>query len=238
MEYVVAKIRDKMRIFEKSGKAVSTFFLTPAEVQEARNVLKNIEYAILGGYDEAERRIIVIGNESANLTDYLSIIRVESFQKGLSHRSILGSVLGLGIKREMIGDIIVNDKICDIIVIREMKEYICNHLQKVGNEKVSTKEISFQEILPIDANKEIKIVSVASLRVDAIISTTYGISREKSNGLVMQEKVLINFVPCSNNSKAIREGDIISVRGYGRLRVIEIVGETRKGRMRLKVEVY
>ena len=214
MEYTTAKMRDKIRICEKTGKEMHTFFLTPAEVQEIMHLLRGYEYTLSGGFEEAERRMVVIGNDNADLENYLTVIRVESFQKPLTHRSVLGSVLGLGMKREMIGDIIVKDKICDIIIIQEMKKYILNELHKVGSQKVEVYEVKLTDLLQLEDSKEVRTLSVASLRVDALISVAFGISREKSSLLVTQEKVLVNFLPCTNQAKAIKEEDLISVRGF------------------------
>lgn len=228
MEYCANQIRDKIRMYEKTGKEIATNFLTPKEVQEVLSILKNYEYTLNGGFEGAERRIIVVGNSSADLNDYLAVIRIKSFNKDLQHRSVLGSVLGLGIKREMVGDIIVQGLICDVVVIKEMKNFLINTLRKIGSESVEVSEIDLQNILKIDENKELKSFSIASLRVDAIISSVFGISREKSAGLINQEKVLINFAPCLNNSKAIKAGDLISVRGFGRIKLAEVVRRNTK----------
>lgn len=236
MDYNIAKIRDKLRIFEKTNKSTSTFFLTPSQIEEAKSILKNVSYNIAGGYEDAERNIIIFGDESYQ--NFIKVIRIEtSGGETLNHRSVLGSLLGLGIKREILGDIIVKENICDIIIMQEMEEYIINNFQKVGNFKIKIKKIAFDEmIIPID-EKNILTVTSASLRADGIISTAFGISREKSSILFDIEKVQINYMPCRNSSKQIKEGDIISVRGFGRITINEIVGETKKGRMRLKIEV-
>lgn len=223
MDYNIAKIRDKIRLYEKTGNETSTYFLTPAEVSEALNFLRGYEYTLSGGFDEAERRIIVVGSGIADLTEYLACIRIQSLTNDLNHRSILGSLLGLGIKREVIGDIIVKEKKSDVVVVREMKEFILNNLKKIGRENVLVSEVSIKDIMKYEFNNEAKNVTVASLRVDAVISMAFGISREKSSILFSQEKVLINFLPCMNNSKAVKEGDLISVRGYGRIKVLEVI---------------
>lgn len=217
------KVLDKIKIYEKTGIVTSTYFLTPSEIQEVMNIIRKYEHMIVGGYDEAERRIIIIGDENADLSEYLTIIRAKSQNQELSHRNVLGSVLGLGIKREMIGDIIVKDKICDIIIIQSMSEYILNNLTKIGSEKVEVKEVKVSELLKDDKKKNIKTISVASLRIDAVISNVYGISREKSSKLIEQEKVLINFLPCRNNSKSIKAEDIVSIRGYGRIKLTDVI---------------
>lgn len=151
----------------------------------------------------------------------------------LTHRSVLGSVLGLGIKREMIGDIIVQNNLCDIIVSKNIAEYILNNLKFVGHEKVEVKEISLDEVVvPEDFSKEIK-TTVSSLRLDNIISAGYGISREKSSSLVKGEMVKLNHVVVKSAVKLIHEGDLISVRGKGRLEIREICGTSKSGRIKI-----
>lgn len=239
MEYNIAKIRDKLRFYEKTNKINSTNFLTPAEVDEVIHVIKGHDFCLTGGFDEAERRIIILGTNENLIFDFCTVLRIESKNDIVfSHRAVLGSVLGLGIKREMLGDIIINNNVCDIIIMNEMKEYILNNLAKIGKENVSIKEIVFGELLRIDTKKESKTISVASLRIDAVISGGFGIAREKSANLVKLEKVLINFLPCKNVSKSINEGDLISVRGVGRIKVLQVLGETKKGRIRISIEVF
>ena len=238
MDYSIAKIKDKIKIYIKTGKPTSSFFLTPTEQIEATYILKNMPFSFCGGYEQAERKIIVIGEENASIEEFCSLIRICSKNKELTHREVLGSLLGLGIKREIIGDIIISGQTADIIVIKEMKDYILNNMKAVGREKITIKEINFSNIEEFKLNSTIKNITVASLRIDAIISTVYGVSREKSNTIISLEKVMINYLPCINNSKSIKKGDLISVRGYGRIKIIDIIGETRKGRQRISVEIF
>lgn len=239
MNYNIAKIRDKLRLYEKTNKVISTNFLTPAEIDEVLPVIKNCDFCLTGGFDEAERRVVIIGSNQECISDFCTVLRFVAVNDiKLSHRDVLGSVLGLGIKREMIGDIIIDGKVCDIIVMREMREYILNNLNKIGRENVSISEIDFKDLLRSDNNRVRKTISVASLRVDAVISSSFGISREKSAGLVKLEKVLINFLPCKSVSKSINESDLVSVRGFGRIRVLEVLGETKKGRIRIVIEAF
>ena len=129
MDYCVSKVRDKIRFYEKTDIISSTNFLTPAEVEEALPVLRGKEFCLSGGFEEAERRIIIIGTKDDVIYEFCNCLRIEARDViKLSHRDVLGSVLGLGIKREMLGDIIVNENVCDIIVMREMCEYVLNNL--------------------------------------------------------------------------------------------------------------
>lgn len=167
-----------------------------------------------------------------DFSKFLSVVRVAS-NVTLSHRNALGSVLGLGLKREMIGDVLINDNFCDIIVIGTVVEFLLNNLRNIGKEKVNVKEVSINEIVPpIENSKEI-VASVSSLRLDSVISAGFGISREKSATLIKGEMVKINFAIVKNTSKIVNTGDIISVRGKGRIEVCDIGGNTKSGRTKV-----
>lgn len=237
MEYITGKIRDKIREHENKDEASNTNFLTPAEMAEALVILRGYDYCILGGYEEAERKLLVIGSESSDISKYAKLIRIEAIScNKLNHRDVLGSVLGLGIKREMIGDIIITESCAYVIVMNEMFNYIKNNLDKVGHEKIKITESSFDNLNERNSKIE-KNFNVASLRVDAIVSVVFGLSREESNKLINAEKILVNYMPCKNNSKQIKIDDVISVRGYGRVKIIELLGETSKGRLKIKGEM-
>ena len=133
----------------------------------------------------------------------------------------------------MIGDIIVQNNLCNIIVSRNVTEYILNNFKFVGHEKIEVKEIYLDEIMiPEDFSKEVK-TTVSSLRLDNIISAGYGISREKSSSLVKGEMVKLNHVVVKSAVKPVREGDLISVRGKGRLEIREIGGTSKSGRIKI-----
>ena len=234
MKYIIEKISDKVEKFYKSGKAIATNFLDPAEVIGVMHEVKFVEHFLWGGFDGAERKIIVIGEEMIDTErqEFLAAIRIKA-ENAFLHRSVLGSILGLGIKREMVGDIVVQENLCDIIVVKNIAQYIINNLKFVGREKVQVSEILISEILvPVDTSKEVK-TTVSSLRVDAVISAGFGISREKSAALIKGEGVKLNHVLIKSAVKTIHAGDLISVRGNGRLEVVEIGGTSKSGRIKL-----
>ncbi len=201
-------------------------------------------YTLYGGYDEAERKIAVFGNEndlgySAEIP--VSIICVsplsEKFSDDLTHRDFLGSVLGLGIKRETLGDIIISENKGYIFALDSISQYIVDNLTKVRHTSVFC-EIC--ENIPENAlpQPKEKVVIVSSLRLDVLISGIYDISRSKSSSLIEGEKVFINGKMCKSNSLNIENGSLVSVRGYGRFRYTEILGNTRKDRIRILCEIY
>lgn len=236
MKFLIGKVADKIEKYYSTGEIVATSFMDPSEIIDVNHSLKNIPHTIYGGFEEAERKIIIIGSEEKkDFEVFTSIIRIKPNDKNikLSHRSVLGSVLGLGLKREMIGDIIINNEICDIIILNNITEFILNNLKYIGREKVEVEKINLSDIQDIeDTSKEIK-TTVSSLRIDSIISAGFGLSREKSADLIKGEMVKLNFLNIKSVTKSVKESDIISVRGKGRLVVASIIGESKNGRIKV-----
>ncbi len=234
MKFLSARISDKITKYYETYEVQVTSFLDPAEIVEVNGLFKNIPYVTYGGYEEAERKVIFIGLDefSLDFNKYINVIRIKSNDK-LSHRAVLGSVLGLGVKHEMIGDILINDTSCDIIVLNLISEFLLNNLKFVGREKVTVSVNKLEELIKAaDSSKKIK-TTVNSLRVDAVISAAYGISREESAKLVKGEFVKINFLETKNPSTKIKEGDIISVRGKGRVTLAEVLGQSKSDRIKV-----
>ena len=201
-------------------------------------------YILWGGYEDAERKIVCFGDE--NDFGYppqppISVLLVaplsEKFSDDLTHRDFLGSILGLGIKRETIGDIIISNNKGYVICLDSIAQYIIDNLTKVRHTSVYCESC---DTLPTDALPQPteKTVIVSSLRLDGIISGVYNISRSKSSALIDSERVFINGKLTVRNTAPLKEEDIISVRGQGRFRFKEISGDTRKGRIRILCEVY
>lgn len=232
MKFLADKISDKVNKFYETGEVQATNFLDPAELVEISGTIRYIEHVTYGGFDEAERKVLFIGAEEADYEQHLALVRIEAASK-ISHRSVLGSLLGLGLKREMLGDIVVKDNICDIVIVRSVLEFVLTNVKYVGREKVKVQEVKIADIMvPEDTSKEIR-TTVSSLRIDSVISAGFGISRDQSANLVKGECVKINHVVTTGTAKSVKVGDLISVRGKGRLEVVEVVGQSRSGRVKI-----
>ena len=138
----------------------------------------------------------------------------------------------------MVGDIIIKECIANIFVTKDISKYLLQNLDKIGHEKVKVRLIKEDEKLEFEIiKKEIK-TTVKSLRLDSAVSACFGLSREVSSELVKNAKVNLNYKESLNPSKPIKEGDLISVRGFGRFELKEVVGETRKDRIRVIFDLY
>ena len=218
-------------------------FLNLYEQTVLHNEIKN-GYTLFGGFEDAERKIACFGDENDlgyPLSPPIVIICIEplsaKFSDDLTHRDFLGSLIGLGIKRETLGDIIITENKGYLFCIETIAQYIIDNLTKVRRTSVTC---SLCEELPQNAlpQPKEKLVIVSSLRLDAAIASVYDLSRSKSASLVEGEKVFINGKLTKSTSKNIEIGDTVSVRGYGRFRYTEILGGTKKGRTRIRCYFY
>lgn len=202
------------------------------------------DVCLIGGFSDAERKIACFGNE--NELGYapsppIALLCIEplsqKFSDNLSHRDFLGSLIALGIKRETLGDIIISGNKGYVFCLESISEYIADNLFKVKHTSVSCR---LCDSLPEDAQPKPKetVLTTTSMRLDVGISAVYNISRSKSSALVDGEKTFINGKLTVNPSKIIEIGDTVSVRGYGRFRYSEILGDTRKGKTRILCQVY
>ncbi|GLI19000.1 RNA-binding protein [Tepidanaerobacter syntrophicus] len=241
-----ARLRDIFTIAKKNREKKASNFLDPAEQEIARNVASgfpDMDFYLDGGYENAERRILVAypkGMEDEPFKQPIGALRITS--RDLSahpgHRDYLGAILGLGINREKIGDILVGKDYTDIVVKEEIMEYIGTNLLKVGNAPVEVEEISLKELLkPERAYKEIK-GTVASLRLDAVACIAFGISRSKMAPFIKGENVRINFKTVKDPSAPVKEGDVISANRLGRAKIMEVGGQSKKGRTYVIVHRY
>ncbi|MBM7855244.1 photosystem II S4 domain protein [Desulfohalotomaculum tongense] len=207
------------------------------------NPISDIEITADGGYPDAERTRVIIYPDymlPEQLDSQLAFLVVEGNCKmaGVTHRDYLGSLTGLGLKRDRLGDIIVGEKGAQLVVDAGVAPYIRANLTKVGRVKVNVREIT-REQLQLPAPK-IKVINatVASMRLDAVAAAGYGTSRSKLVREIKAERLNINWCPCSNPSAPVKEGDMLSLRGRGRVKVAAVKGSTKKGRIALVLHKY
>ena len=177
-----------------------------------------------------------------NHESLISIIRInlpKELEGEYDHRRYLGAIIKLGVEREKIGDIFVYKTGADIIVKKEISNFLLQNLNSLTRFSSSEiLEVSLDEITETEPVKlEISSI-VASLRLDNIVSVLAKTSRSKANEILEQERVFLNFKVETKSSKQVKEGDIITIRGKGRFEFKEIAGNTRKGRYIIKIDKF
>lgn len=200
------------------------------------------EPVFFGGYDGAARRVCGFFEatyaEEFPKDELFPVCAVTfSFRKcdKPAHRDFLGALLALGIKRELLGDILIAEDYA-VVFCHENAEDMIYHVTKIGKTGVSA-EKGITKPLPEVKTQKID-TTVSSLRLDCIVSAAANISRDKSASLIKSGQVNADFCPCLSVSEEIAENTVISIRGSGRYRLAEVTGETRKGRIRVVIEKY
>lgn len=183
------------------------------------------------------KRVLFNFNNETNDDFNISILKITYNKKfgEIGHRDVLGSLIGLGLKRECIGDIIINNDIY-VYVIQEMKEFILNNLIQIGKVYVNVMSSSFEEVNKIGVNNYIEDqIIVSSYRLDTIISEVCCLSREKSKQYIALKNVKINGIINSNPDYLVKVEDLISIHRFGRLIIQEEIKKTKKDKYVLRI---
>ena len=243
---LLAKLWDKLSAGIRKNIPAHTGFLSPRELQLAQFLFGDEPGLYrFGGYEEAERKMYIY------LPDYLDeyalmeedspvvCLRAVFFKDECpTHRDFLGALMGCGITRESVGDILVGENSCDFFVTKEIAPYILQNFENAGRVSLKVSKISLQDVaLPEQKFLEIKD-TVASLRLDSILSSGFRVSRGTAGEYIAAGKAAIDGLPCDKPDKAIPEGAKISVRGLGKIRLSQIGHTTKKGRISVTIHRY
>ncbi len=239
---LIARAADTAALCERQYAIKAMGFLSPAEAAViAKNMPSaNVKRFFFGGYPEAERKLFVALPEYAeesDAEDFIAVLEITGREIGsLSHRDYLGSLLGLGIRREKIGDILVYEDKAIAFALEDIADYIILNLDKIGRHGVKIRKMGISEVEIPKRRIETINVTVASMRLDCIVAAALRLSRTKVLELLASGRVSLNWIECKNPSAAVKEGDTLSIRGAGRFRVGEETRETKKGRLAVKIE--
>ncbi len=243
-----SKILEQLMFCQKKYEKTFSEFLPPLKANEILTIIKKLntfeKIEIFGGYEDAERVMLGFCPEYLEIekSDFpISIIEIEyneKYSKELSHRDFLGSLIGLGIDRSKIGDIILNENKAICFVQKDIASYIEFNLQKVGSTKIKIKYSSLEKYPIPKQNFEEKNIIISSLRLDSILAHSFNLARGKTSDLIKGEKAFLNWALETSPSKIIKENDIITLRGFGRIKILNILGKTKKDRIILNIIKY
>ena len=242
----IARVIDKAQQAIKNWEVVITDFLSPPVLAEVRTNLQNlteIEALAWGGYPQAERQRVALARPDIPLAESQVELAVLDIAGNFlfdpaTHRDFLGSILGTGIVREKVGDIIVlGERGAQAIVVPEMVEFLTSSLTQVRSVAVKTQQIDFSELKIRPPQKKEMTTVEASMRLDAIASAGFGMSRSKMATAISNKDVRVNWKEITQSSYNVKAGDLIAMRGKGRLEVGE-VSVTKKQRYRVNLVRY
>jgi RNA-binding protein YlmH len=242
---LAARLIDLADAASKGRPYAVSEFVSPGEIQIAETIQAHASTLMVktyGGYEGAERvKIAFVRDGYDGPVDYaLTACRVtwDARYRLLGHRDVLGSLMSLGIGRERFGDIIMAEDNAIVLVDTTLVQYLKQNFDKIAMVPVTVEEASTDEIIPREEKvKEVK-TTVASMRLDAILSSGFGISRTKAAEAINGERVQVNWQPAKGPSQAVQEGDVISLRGRGRMEVSAVTGQSRKGRTGVLLKRY
>lgn len=243
---LLAKLWDKINAGIRRNTPAETCFLSPREQEMARYLFGDVPgLYVFGGYRDAERKMLVY------LPDYLDennlygedspvvCLRASFYEEDtLSHRDFLGALMGSGIDRSTVGDICVDKGSCDFFVTADIAPYILQSFLSAGRTRVHMSKISLEQAhIPEPEVREIRD-TLASLRLDSVISSGFRIGRSLACQYVHSGKVAMDGLPCEKPDKAVFEGMKISVRGLGKIKLVRINGQTKKDRISVTIHRY
>lgn len=250
------RLEDLIERSDRIGYPVYSDFLDGGQrlIAESLSLPPQVRMMFIGGYQDAERVVAAfypaffmydIQNGIPDKDMEHPVIALEIHIKGAKfvhkqpgHRDYLGALMGLGIKRETMGDILVHEEGAVLITLENVAPYIIENLTSVGSADVSVQEIPLENVGQYIPDGQEKVIDVSSSRLDAVISKTFNCGRSEALQWVRGGRVHLNWKEMLQNDRTIKAGDLISVRGKGRIRVLEEVGTTRSGRIKLRIEKF
>lgn len=242
---VLRRAEDLYRRCEKTASVTHTAFLTPGE-QLALTVWAKTQpdcnMLLFGGHTGCERCAafflpFYMSADGLEPEEYIKALSVKAHFGRPTHRDYMGAVMGLGIKREWLGDIWVNGENATVFVLKSVARHVADGLDKVGRCGVKVTEVPLDAVsAPERKVKEVSF-SVKSMRFDAVLAGMFGLSRTAAVSLIAEGAASLNYSECLKNDAAVSEGDVISLRGHGKGTVCANGGVSRKGRLFVKAEI-
>lgn len=245
----LAKVLDRVQQSQNRNVPVATDFLSPQQQMETADLLRlahipETAYTMLGGYDGAERKLFFF------LPDWLDADDAESqspirclrasfrVDENLTHRDFLGSLIGMGVVREKLGDILVGSGSADLLVLDAVADFLLQSWSAAGRTKLTVTEIQPGHLhIPEVKVQEVRD-TVSALRLDAVASSGFRMARGKAAELITSGRVQLNWRVCTKPDKLLSPGDTVSARGFGKFVLAEVGGITRKGRVSIAIKRY
>ena len=243
---LIKRISDLALRCDRNSCITNSAFLTPAEcylLEMRKASIGETKLFLTGGREECERKVAFflpyyLEKTDFEIGEYIKAVRIKSFFGKSGHRDYLGAILGLGIERDRIGDLLLFDDTAYVFCLSSVVSVLLQELEKVGRVSVKTEQIALSDVPAPE--KRVKKISftVKSLRLDAVTGDLFGVSRTTAAELIRLGAVTLNYSICEKTDAPVKEGDTLSVRGKGKGRITQIGGRTRKDRLFVEAEIY
>lgn len=242
-DYFFAKLEDLIYRESCGEPMVFSSFLTPEEAAITSEFCskRKVPYCLWGGYDESERKMLAISEyDSEILKEAVPIVllKICGVEPSLiSNRDVLGALMGAGIRRDMIGDIIVRQGVAAVFASEQIADFLIRSIDSIGRYKVSLEIAESDFFIPLPEFESIR-VTAASLRLDAVISSIAHISRDQASDLIENKVVQVNHKVIEKKFKEINANDCVIIRGFGKWIIDDCGGISKKGRVVLHCRKY
>ena len=242
---LLRRAEDLQRRCEKNGVLTATHFLTPAERFQLERWAKTqpgCRLVFSGGHPDCERTVGFflpdwLDEEWLPLDEQICALELSVPFGNPGHRDYLGALLGMGIGRERLGDIWVKDGSAVVFCLPGVEKHLLS-IDKVGRDAVRARLLTLTEVTPPERKVKKKSFSVQSLRLDAVAGGLFDLSRSEAARQVEAGTVSLNYEVCLKCDAQVSEGDILSLRGKGKGRIIGLGGTSHKGRQFVEGEIY
>lgn len=204
------------------------------------NSFRDVNFRAFGGWQDAERKRWVLTPDYLEpdeaYANYLWLRATGDFRKvKVGHRDFLGSLLGLGVKREKFGDLCLLPQGCALVVDADLVSFVESYWQQVHQVEIHVERLPEGSIPEIPRLGQEQVITVASMRIDAVIASIWNLSRGQAQEAIASGKLRVNWLEAIRGDRQLVEGDVLSLRGKGRAKLQEVSGLTKKGRLRLVV---
>ena len=241
------RMKDLADRADRIGYPVFSDFLDAGKRSLLQNTFRDpqINVQFFGGYKDAERVIAAFYPSFLDVSElleevplsavYLRVKGAKFLKQKPGHRDFLGALLGLGIRRETLGDILVDDNGAAVICLNSMESFVRENVSGICRAEVEAESMDLSTLENYEPDGKEMVIQVSSERLEAVVGKTFAMSRQDASHLIQGGKVHVNWKEETRPDHKAAEGDLISVRGHGRIRVLEQLGTTRSGRIQLKV---
>ena len=239
---IARRVIDLCEIVAKTRSIQCTDFYNPFEVKELSSLINTydtISFSLIGNEDSESKAILIYPDymNEVNAADFVSLIHVDKKDYDIAHKDVLGSLLSLGIKREKVGDIIINDEAIYFYIRNEILDYVLLNLEKIKNYGVDLEVIDLEMPLARAIDYEEKLVTCASARLDLVLANVYNLSRSDAKNAIEAGLVKINYKVTYKISETLDVGDMVSMRRRGRFIVGDYLGLSKKDKLKLVIKI-